>query len=72
MQVIAFESAKWPTGEVGSPKTSPILPQSKKGRGLDRVVNMLMEAVNRILIGGDEEENEDNIEEEEDDGDDIP
>jgi hypothetical protein len=57
-QVIAFESAKWPTGEPGSSKSDPILPQSKRGRGLDRVINMLMEAVNRMLVAGDEKEEE--------------
>lgn len=61
-QVIAFESAKWPTGEPGSAKSDPILPQSKRGRGLDRVINMLMEAVNRMLVAGDEKEEENDSE----------
>ena len=67
-QVIAFESAKWPTGEPGSSKSDPIVPQSKRGRVLDRVINMLMEAVNRMQVAGDEKEEENDSENDNENG----
>ena len=80
-QVLALESAKWPTceggNERGSTESGPILPQPKRSRGLDRIINMLMETVNRVLVAGDEEGNEEEEgnegdEEEEEEGGDPP
>jgi hypothetical protein len=63
--VIAIESAKWSSTEVDTPEGMPILPQSKQNRpivpqskqnrGLDGLITMLMEAVNRFLASGEEE-----------------
>lgn len=65
LQVIAIESAKWSSSEVETPEGMPILPQSKQNRpvvpqskqnrGLDGLITMLMEGVNRFLASGEEE-----------------
>jgi hypothetical protein len=65
LQVIAIESAKWSSSEVDTPEGTPILPQSKQNRpivpqskqnrGLDGLITMLMEGVNRFLASGEEE-----------------
>ena len=65
LQVIAIESAKWSSSEMDTPEGMPILPQSKQNRpvvpqskqnrGLDGLITMLMEGVNRLLASGEEE-----------------